>query len=125
MRLGLERNKKMEVRACYEEMESNFDEVLSRLGSEQMVQRLALKFLKDKSYETLQKALQEKDVDSAFRAAHTLKGVCVNLGFDKLFEVSSALTEKLRAKELDGTDEMFEKVKKQYEITVGAIQKLQ
>lgn len=43
----------MEVRACYEEMGSNFDEVLSRLGSEQMVQRFAIKFLNDKSYETL------------------------------------------------------------------------
>lgn len=115
----------MDVRACYEEMGSNFDEVLGRLGSEQMVQRFALKFLNDKSYETLKEALREKDVESAFRAAHTLKGVCVNLGFDKLFEVSSALTEKLRAKELDGTDEMFEKVKEQYEITIGAIQKLQ
>ena len=109
----------MEVRACYEEMGSNFDEVLSRLGSEQMVQRFAIKFLNDKSYETLEAALKEKDVDSAFRAAHTLKGVCVNLGFDKLYEVSSALTEKLRAKELDGTDVMFEKVKEQYDITVN------
>ena len=115
----------MDVRACYEEMGSNFDEVLSRLGSEQMVQRFALKFLNDKSYETLKEALQENNVESAFRAAHTLKGVCVNLGFDKLFSVSFALTEKLRAKELDGTDEMFEKVKEQYEITIGAIQKLQ
>ena len=113
----------MEVRACYEEMGSNFDEVLSRLGSEQMVQRFAIKFLNDKSYETLEAALKEKDVDSAFRAAHTLKGVCVNLGFDKLYEVSSALTEKLRAKELDGTDVMFEKVKEQYDITVNAIRK--
>ena len=115
----------MEVRACYEEMGSNFDEVLSRLGSEQMVQRFAISFLNDKSYETLEAALKEKDVDSAFRAAHTLKGVCVNLGFDKLYEVSSALTEKLRAKELDGTDVMFEKVKEQYDITVNAIRKLQ
>lgn len=90
-----------------------------------MVQRFAIKFLNDKSYETLEAALKEKDVDSAFRAAHTLKGVCVNLGFDKLYEVSSALTEKLRAKELDGTDVMFEKVKEQYDITVNAIRKLQ
>ena len=81
----------MEVRACYEEMGSNFDEVLSRLGSEQMVQRFAIKFLNDKSYETLE----------------------------------AALTEKLRAKELDGTDVMFEKVKEQYDITVNAIRKLQ
>ena len=53
----------MEVRACYEEMGSNFDEVLSRLGSEQMVQRFAIKFLNDKSYETLEAALKEKDVE--------------------------------------------------------------
>lgn len=48
----------MEVRACYEEMGSNFDEVLSRLGSEQMVQRFAIRFLNDKSYETLEAALK-------------------------------------------------------------------
>lgn len=115
----------MTVRECYEQMGADFDNVLGRLGSEQMVQRFALKFLNDTSYQTLEETLKEKNVEQAFRAAHTLKGVCLNLGFDNLFTVSSELTERLRAGELDGTEELFGKVKEQYEITVKAIRGIQ
>lgn len=115
----------MTVRECYEQMGADFDNVLARLGNEQMVQRFALKFLNDTSYQTLEETLKEKNVEQAFRAAHTLKGVCLNLGFDNLFTVSSELTERLRAGELDGTEELFEKVKEQYEITVKAIRGIQ
>lgn len=115
----------MTVRECYEQMGADFDNVLDRLGNEQMVQRFALKFLNDTSYQTLEETLKEKNVEQAFRAAHTLKGVCLNLGFDNLVTVSSELTERLRAGELDGTEELFEKVKEQYEITVKAIRGIQ
>ena len=115
----------MTVRECYEQMGADFDNVLDRLGNEQMVQRFALKFLNDTSYQTLEETLKEKNVEQAFRAAHTLKSVCLNLGFDNLFTVSSELTERLRAGELDGTEELFEKVKEQYEITVKAIRGIQ
>ena len=115
----------MTVRECYEQMGADFDNVLDRLGNEQLVQRFALKFLNDTSYQTLEETLKEKNVEQAVRAAHTLKGVCLNLGFDNLFTVSSELTERLRAGELDGTEELFEKVKEQYEITVKAIRGIQ
>ena len=106
-------------------MGADYEEVFHRLPRESMVRKFALMFLNDDSYPKLEQSLKEGNAQEAFRAAHTLKGVCVNLGFDKLYEVSSALTEKLRAKELDGTDVMFEKVKEQYDITVNAIRKLQ
>ena len=116
----------MTVKECYEKMGANFENVLSRLGgSEALVKRFALKFLDDTSYQNLEQQLQNRDVEEAFRAAHTLKGVCLNLGFDNLFTVSSDLTEKLRAKELDGTDELFEKVKEQYGITVNALKEME
>ena len=111
----------MTVRECYEQMGADFDNVLGRLGSEQMVQRFALKFLNDTSYQTLEETLKEKNVEQAFRAAHTLKGVCLNLGFDNLYKVSSAITEVLRAGELAGTKKAFEEIEKQYNITVNAI----
>ena len=91
----------------------------------QMVQRFALKFLDDTSFQALEEALNQKDVEQAFRAAHTLKGVCLNLGFDNLFTVSSDLTEKLRAKELEESEELFRKVKEQYAITIAALRELQ
>ena len=115
----------MTIQECYKKMGADYEDVLKRLYSEGMIRNFARMFLDDDSYPKLERSLKEENVEEAFRAAHTLKGVCVNLGFDKLYEVSSALTEKLRAKELDGTDVMFEKVKEQYDITVNAIRKLQ
>ena len=52
---------------------------------------------------------------------HTLKGVAINLGFTALYNVSSALTEKLRNKEYDNLDDIIADVKKQYDIVIEAI----
>lgn len=41
--------------------------------------------------------MNEGDYESAFRAAHTLKGVALNLGLGRLAKSSSELTEALRA----------------------------
>ena len=58
---------------------------------------------------------------AAFRAAHTLKGVCLNLGFDRLYEVSSALTEMLRDGVMDGSDDMLRQVEERYDQTVAVL----
>ena len=86
----------MTVRECYEKIGSDFDKVLGRMGSEALVKRFAVKFLEDKSFEELTESLKEKDGEDAFRAAHTLKGICANLGLDRLYEADCELTEKLR-----------------------------
>ena len=111
----------MTTKECYEKMGASYENVLGRLGSEKMVNMFAKKFLKDSSYEMLKTAIDKQDATEAFRAAHTLKGVSLNLGFDNLFTVSSELTEKLRGGKFDGADELFTKVKEQYDITVAAI----
>ena len=69
----------------------------------------------------LKNIYREKDAEKAFRAAHTLKGICLNLGFDAFYEVSAALTEKLRGRELTGYEADFASVKECYEKTVAAI----
>ena len=79
----------MNTKECYEYMGADYNNVMSRLGSEAMVKRFAVKFLNDTSFVNLKQALQDKDVNEAFRAAHTLKGVCLNLGFNNLYTVSS------------------------------------
>ena len=114
----------MTVRDCYEELGSDFDKVLSRLVSEALVKKFALKFLDDPSFGQLETALADKDAETAFRAAHTLKGVCLNLGFTSLYKVSAELTEVLRGRETEGSDELYEQVKEQYTILTEAIQEL-
>ena len=115
----------MTVRECYEELGSDFDKVLSRLVSEALVKKFALKFLDDPSFGQLETALADKDAETAFRAAHTLKGICLNLGFDNLYEVSFDITEKLRERDTDGCEKLFAKVTEQYEKTTDAIRMME
>mgnify|MGYP005933761227 CR=1 FL=1 len=115
----------MTVKECYEKMGANYENVLSRLGgSEALVKRLVLKFLDDASYQKLEEQLLNKNVEEAFRAAHTLKGVCQNLGFSNLYVPAYTLTETLRAGQLEGTQEQFAKVEEQYQCTMDAIRAL-
>lgn len=81
----------------------------------------ALKFLKDGSFSDLKNALEAKDGERAFRAAHTLKGVCINLGFDRLYNVSAELTEKLRGREIEESEELFEQVEKEYHVLTAVL----
>ena len=111
----------MTVRECYEELGSDFDKVLSRLVSEALVRKFALKFLDDPSFGQLETALADKDAETAFRAAHTLKGICLNLGFDNLYKASFDITEKLRGRDTEGCEELLAKVEEQYNNTVDAI----
>ena len=57
-------------------MGANYEDVLKRLYNEGMICRFTLMFLNDDSYPKLEQALKEGNVKEAFRAAHTLKGVC-------------------------------------------------
>ena len=50
----------MTVKECYESMEADFEGVIGRMGSEEMVKRFALKFLDDPSYSNLEKAIQSR-----------------------------------------------------------------
>ena len=86
----------MTMRECYEAIGGNYEDVLGRLHSEALIRRFTLKFLEDQSYLQLKQALENKNYEDAFRGAHTLKGVCQNLSFDHLYEVSNELTELLR-----------------------------
>lgn len=65
----------MNIEACYNKMGADYAEVKSRLPSDAFIKRFALKFLDDPTFALLEKSLAEENVDEAFRAAHTLKGI--------------------------------------------------
>ena len=111
----------MTIQECYEQMGLNAESVLERLGSETILKKFVVKFLDDPSFQSLKKGLEEKDGEKAFRAAHTLKGICLNLGFDNLYKPSEVLTEKLRGGEIDGYEDMLAAVEAEYAKTVEAI----
>lgn len=116
----------MTVRECYEAMGANYDSVVSRLRTDERVQKFVLKVLNDKSFELLNTSMKERNMEEAFRAAHTLKGVCQNLSLDRLYESSSALAERLRGVTEYGEDmeSMLKQVTEDYNLTIQCIRQL-
>ena len=114
----------MNIEACYNKMGADYAEVKSRPPSDAFIKRFALKFLDDPTFALLEKNLAEKNVDEAFRAAHTLKGITQNLGFSQLSPLAIEITEILRQGAMDGTDTLFPQPKEQYDRTVACIKEV-
>ena len=114
----------MTVKECYEKVGSDYEGVLKRLGSDAMLKRFSIKFLDDPSFQALKDHLEAGNTQEAFRAAHTLKGICANLGFDKLFKSDQELTELLRGGDQTGWEPLFATVKADYEELTAAIREL-
>lgn len=113
----------MDLKEMYIEIGGSYEDVSSRLPSDALIQRFVLKFLDDKSYAQLCDAMNN-DAEEAFRAAHTLKGVCQNLGFERLGALASELTELLRGGEFPTDNSVLTELKESYGKTITAIKKI-
>lgn len=111
----------MTIQECYEKMGGDYQGILERLGSQAMVERFAVKFLNDGSYEALMAALDQKDYENAFRAVHTLKGVAANLSLTRVQMAASDLTEELRGGKTLEHPELVTKLTEAYQVTVSAL----
>ena len=115
----------MTLQACYAALEGDYNDVLNRLRSERLVQRFVLKFLTDGSYDLLCQSMQTGNTEEAFRAAHTIKGMCQNLSFTRLATSSEQITEKLRHGDMAGAEGLLPMVKEDYLRTAQAIRTYQ
>lgn len=115
----------MTIQECYQALEGNYEEVLGRLYSEALVKKFVGMFLADQSFALLTGSMRDKNYDEAFRGAHTLKGVCQNLAFTKLYQSSHELTEALRNKEIDKSLELLAQVELDYAQTYAAVKSFQ
>lgn len=86
----------MTLKEGYDLIGADYEGLVERVESEERAERFALKFLKDKSCERLIECIENEDYEEAFRAAHSIKGISLNLGFTQLYNISSLLTEELR-----------------------------
>ena len=114
----------MTIQDCYRELGGDFAQVEKRLPSVSLIKRFIAKFPNDGSFAELCRAMEDGQRETAFRAAHTLKGVCANLGFDRLFASASKLTELLRPETDTIPAEaalLLEDVRRDYEQTTGVI----
>ncbi len=112
----------MDLKTCYERMGGDYEAVMSRLRQEERVVKFLRLFLADESFPQLTQALPAQDWATAFRAAHSLKGVALNLGLTALAQSSSELTECLRpGSPTQDPAPLYQSVKDDYEKARAAI----
>lgn len=93
---------------------ANTEEALSRLmGNESFYLALIPKVFKDKNFDLLSSGIAEGDLDKAFDAAHSLKGVLGNLELTPILRPMLEITELLRHKENADYDSYLEEIFRQ------------
>ena len=100
----------------------DLEQALERMmGSEALLERLFVKFLEDKNYETLAEALASGDSETAKRASHTLKGMCGNLSMTELYRLFTDQVETIRTGDMQRAREMMEEIDTAYAKVCRAI----
>ena len=105
----------MTLEEMYQKLGGDYGDVRLRIPSEALIRRFAVKFLSDTTFADLVEAVEAQDWEKAFRVAHTMKGVALNLGFGTLCRTASELTEVLRSREPLKDTALFDAVKTAYE----------
>ena len=119
----------MTVQEFYTAIGGDYAEAKSRLMTDGLIQKFVSKFPTDPNFALLETALAADDLDAAFAAAHTLKGVCLNLAFARLASAAVTLTDALREQnrasfKKETASTLFSAVKTEYETVVRAIEQL-
>lgn len=111
----------MNVRQFYQITGGNYEEALRLLLDDGRILRYIRLFPSDPSFAALGAALEEGDAEAAFGAAHALKGVCLTLSFEETGREASAVTEALRAGNLDQARKLFPSLAEKYEAVLQAL----
>ena len=116
----------MTVEECYEAIGGNYSDVMSRLRTDERIMKFLGKVLSDSSFALLTQSLENRNMEEAFRAAHTLKGVSMNLSLTKLYESAEPLTGALRGRTQYGDDliPLYDALKDVYQQTTENIKAL-
>lgn len=115
----------MNIKEFYSEINGNYDDVYSRLQNDVLMTKIVKMFLNDNSYNDLKTGLETGDGELAFRGAHTLKGVCLNLGFSNMTDDVVSFTEDLRPRSIPSDYNVkFDKITSEYNKVLEAIRKL-
>lgn len=112
----------MDLKEIYVMMGGDYEDVLERLMSEERIVKYLKKFKDNTDFADLEKTLNEQDYETAFRHAHNLKGMCLNLGMTQLYRSSATICETLRnGKPTVDVKPLLEDVRCDYKRVIEAI----
>jgi HPt (histidine-containing phosphotransfer) domain-containing protein len=115
----------MTIREFYDVTNGDFENILKRMKTEERVEKYVIMFLKDPSFHELRNAMEENNIENAFCAAHTLKGVYNNLAFTEKEDAAVEITEMLREQKMEEARRLLPIVTKDYQNLIKEIQKIE
>lgn len=106
-----------ELKILFEDYGGDYTGTMSRfLGNENLYYKILPKLFQDDNLQKLGEALNAGNLDDAFMAAHTLKGVSANLGLIPLYDAVCAIVEPLRRQEQGAAyTEMYQTIQKEFQ----------
>ena len=98
------------------------DEGIERFGGNtEIYEKFLNRFPDDPYYHQMCEAIERRDIQTAFSAAHSLKGAVGNLSMNRLYRDMCPLVEELRAGASDKAAELLIPVMQDYEDIVDAL----
>ena len=94
------------------------------MDNEALMLKFLLRFPQDQNFALLKQAMDSGNVNQAFEAAHTLKGVTGNLAMTQLFQQVSLLVEDLRNQNLSAAQAQIPELEAQYSRILAALNEL-
>jgi len=86
----------MTVQELYDSIGGDYEAAKRVLTMDKLIGKFIIRLLSDKSCEKLLLAASGKDNAALFEAAHSLKGVCANLGLLNISGMASEIAEEFR-----------------------------
>ena len=120
----------MDLREFYDRTDGDFEGAMQRFSKEERVAKFVRMFPNDPCCVELESCLAKNDVKGAFRAVHTLKGVCLNLSFSGLYKSVYEVTEALRHADPENVEDMervhtgMESLRRDYDAVIQAVRGL-
>lgn len=114
----------MTIQEFYTELGEDYNKALKLLTKEEYVKQFVKRLPAATTVKDIEKALNSQDYQAAFREAHSLKGVCLNMALDGLFKVSSELTESLRNGPVGDVNQLYKNVELEYNRVCELIAKI-
>lgn len=111
----------MTVKEFYENIHGDYNDIISRFPSDELVLYFVRQFLSDSSYTELTEAVKNNDVEASFAAAHKLKGLAANLSFSELFAMLAELSDQLRPRTEQADVALVQKIGESYRIILREI----